>query len=57
MYLSADTASLDPPGPVTCTSTVEAVLGGAIAVIWLEKSTLKLDAGVEPKLTPVAPSR
>jgi len=26
-------------------------------VIWLEESTLKLDAGVEPKVTLVAPSR
>jgi hypothetical protein len=47
---------LEPPGPATRTSTAEAADGGAIAVIWLEESTLKLDAGVEPNVTPVAPS-
>ena len=57
VYLSTGLTWLEPPGPVTRTSTVEAADAGAIAVIWFGESTLKLDAGVEPKVTLVAPSR
>jgi hypothetical protein len=44
-----------PPGPVTVTSTVPADPAGAVAVICVAELTVKLVAGVDPKLTAVAP--
>ena len=47
--------ALAPPEFVTITSTVPALVAGATAVIDMELFTVKLVAGVPPKLTPVAP--
>jgi hypothetical protein len=48
----------DPPSAVvTVTFTVPAVPAGAVAVISVEETTVKLAAGFEPKSTAVAPVR
>ena len=44
-----------PPGVVTATSTAPAACAGAVAVIEVALSTVKLVAAVPPKLTTVAP--
>src|SRR5690606_4882314 len=46
-----------PPGVVTSTSTIPATCGGVVAVIWVGLSTVKLVAGVPPKVSAVAPVR
>jgi hypothetical protein len=56
MNWSAVVTWLVPPPAVTVTSTVP-LPGGAIAVIWVELSSVKLAAGVPPKLTLLAPSK
>ena len=43
-----------PPGVVTVTSTVP-VPEGLLAVIWVAESTVNAEAGVDPKVTAVAP--
>ena len=55
MYWSAELVALVPPVVVTVMSTVPAVPAGEVAVIWVSLSTVKLCAGVLPKLTAVAP--
>ena len=52
--LSAANVALVPPGPVTITSTVPDP-AGAVTVIWVSDTTVKLDAAVAPNDTPVAP--
>jgi hypothetical protein len=52
---SAVTGALVPPAAVTVTSTVPALPAGEIATIDVSLFTVKLVAGVEPKVTPVAP--
>jgi len=47
--------ALVPPGVVTVTSTVLAVLAGEMAVIDVGELTVKLAAGVVPKATFVTP--
>ena len=56
LYLntSALTVALVPPGPVTVTSALPAVPGGAVAVIEVAELTTKL-AAVAPKWTALAP--
>ena len=44
-----------PPGVVTVTSTVPAACAGAVAVIWVAETTVKVVAAVAPKSTAVAP--
>ncbi len=46
--------ALVPPGPVTVTCTTP-VPAGEVAVICVSETTAKLEAAVEPNLTPVAP--
>ncbi len=48
---------LVPFGVVTVTSTSPGACAGAVAVIWVGVSTVKLAAGVTPKFTSVAPVR
>lgn len=42
-------------GPVTVTSTVPTEPAGLVAVIWVPLFTVKVVAGVESKVTAVAP--
>ena len=54
--LSAEEVADVPPGPTTVTSTIPAVPAGLVAVICVPAAlTTTLVAGVEPKLTAVAP--
>ncbi len=43
-----------PPGVVTVTSTAPAACAGAVAVIWVAESTVKVDALLVPNFTPDA---
>jgi hypothetical protein len=54
---SAATVGDVPAGVVTVTSTVPAGAGGAVAVICVEDTTVKLVAGKVPNETPVAPEK
>jgi hypothetical protein len=56
VYLSAGAATLVPLGVVTRTSTVP-LPAGAVAVTWVSLTTVKLEAALLPKDTPVAPVR
>ena len=44
-------------GVVTVTSTEPALPGGTVAMIEVDELTVKLEAGVEPNVTAVAPVR
>jgi hypothetical protein len=44
-----------PAGVVTTTWAGPAAWGGVVAVIWVDEFTVKLVAGVPPKVTAVAP--
>lgn len=44
-----------PPAVATCTPTGPTPCAGAVAVIWVSLSTVKLVAGVPPRVTAVAP--
>lgn len=44
-----------PPEVVTATATAPAERAGAVAVIWVELFTVKLEAAVPPNVTAVAP--
>ena len=58
MYWSAELVALVPAGVVTVTSTVPmALAAGAVAVIVVSLTTVKEVAGLEPKLTAVAPRK
>ena len=57
MNRSAAPVALVPPGVVTVMSVVPAEWAGAVAVTWVAELTVKLDAGVAPNLTEVAPVR
>ena len=47
--------ALVPPGDVTVTSTTCGALAGAVAVIVVSLVTVKLNTGVTPNITAVAP--
>ena len=53
----ATVAALVPPGVVTVRSTAPADPAGAVAVICVAETTVKLLAAVPPNLTSVAPLR